>query len=68
MKSHRNPARSLGPALFGGSVPLSVYWVYLVGPSLGAVLAVWMYEMVRGGERYAQGAGVVDLMRMLANA
>jgi len=51
-----NPARSLGPALFGGSAPLSVYWVYLVGPVIGAVIAVRLYEVIRGGEQYAQGA------------
>ena len=33
-----NPARSLGPMLVGGD--LSNYWIYLVGPLLGAVVAV----------------------------
>jgi MIP family channel proteins len=51
-----NPARSLGPALFGGSAPLAVYWVYVVGPILGASAAAWLYEQMRGGERHAQGA------------
>lgn len=51
-----NPARSLGPALFGGSVPLSAYWVYVVGPIAGAVVAALLYEVIRGGEHHAQGA------------
>ena len=51
-----NPARSLGPALFGGAAPLSVYWVYVVGPTLGAALAARLYEAIRGGEHHAQNA------------
>lgn len=51
-----NPARSLGPALFGGVAPLSVYWVYVVGPLLGAVVAARLYEAIRGGEKHAQSA------------
>ncbi len=51
-----NPTRSLGPALFGGMVPLSVYWVYLMGPALGAVIAARFYEAIRGGEEHAQNA------------
>ena len=51
-----NPARSLGPALFGGAAPLSVYWVYVVGPVIGAVVASLLYESIRGGEQHAQGA------------
>jgi aquaporin Z len=33
-----NPARTLGPALFTGT--LDVFWIYLIGPAAGAVLAV----------------------------
>lgn len=51
-----NPARTLGPALFGGTSALSVYWVYVVGPVLGAVSAAVLYEAIRGGEHHAQGA------------
>lgn len=51
-----NPARSLGPALFGGAAPLAVYWIYLVGPVMGAVAASLLYEAIRGGEHHAQGA------------
>ena len=51
-----NPARSLGPALFGGSVPLSHLWIYLSAPVLGAVFASRLYEVLRGGEEHAQSA------------
>ena len=51
-----NPARSLGPALFGSHAALSLYWVYVVGPVLGAVTAARLYEALRGGEQHAQGA------------
>jgi hypothetical protein len=51
-----NPARSLGPNLFAGGAALSHYWVYVVGPVLGAVIAARLYELVRGGEEHAQGA------------
>ncbi|HZC04153.1 MAG TPA: aquaporin, partial [Ktedonobacterales bacterium] len=32
-----NPARSLGPALISGN--MGSYWIYLVGPLVGALLA-----------------------------
>lgn len=51
-----NPARSLGPALFAGDAALTHYWVYVVGPVLGAVMAAKLYEAIRGGEEHAQGA------------
>ncbi|HEX5323541.1 MAG TPA: aquaporin [Capsulimonadaceae bacterium] len=51
-----NPARSMGPALFAGGSALAHYWVYLLGPSLGAVIAARLYEAIRGGDEHAQGA------------
>jgi glycerol uptake facilitator-like aquaporin len=51
-----NPARSLGPNLFAGGAALAGYWIYVVGPALGAVLAARLYEALRGGEAHAQGA------------
>ena len=49
-----NPARWFGPALigdeFGGT------WPYLVGPLVGAVLAVVVYRFVIAGPQYALGA------------
>lgn len=44
-----NPARSLGPALFAGGPALAHLWVYVVGPTLGAVAAAALYELIRGG-------------------
>ena len=40
-----NPARSLGPALFGGD--LSLMWIYVVGPVLGGVAAALTYNWLR---------------------
>ena len=53
-----NPARSLGPELIGGD--LSNYWIYLVGPIIGAMIAV-VFERIlkgaptKGGADAAQG-------------
>lgn len=38
-----NPARSLGPAIFGNT--LSSYWIYIVGPLLGALVAAIVYRL-----------------------
>jgi len=42
-----NPARSFGPALFAGGAALSHYWVYVVGPVVGAVIAARLFESLR---------------------
>jgi aquaporin Z len=39
-----NPARSLGPALFGGTT--QSLWIYLLGPALGALAAVILAAVV----------------------
>jgi glycerol uptake facilitator-like aquaporin len=47
-----NPARSFGPALATGE--WTDFWIYVVGPVLGAVLGAFAYQLVRGdhgGER-----------------
>lgn len=45
-----NPARTFGPyliqALFGGKVDWSQIWVYIVGPIIGSVVAVFAYDYV----------------------
>ncbi len=45
-----NPARSLGPALLTGGVALEQYWVFLVAPLAGAVLAALLYRFVLDSE------------------
>lgn len=41
-----NPARSIGPALFAGGDALADVWVFIVGPLVGAALAVLVYSLV----------------------
>lgn len=38
-----NPARSLGPALFSNNI--SSYWIYVVGPLLGGLVAALVYKL-----------------------
>ncbi|MEO7730361.1 MAG: aquaporin, partial [Kofleriaceae bacterium] len=42
-----NPARSFGPALVGGQ--LDSCWIYFAGPALGAIIAVGLAWLLRGG-------------------
>ncbi|MFZ0977529.1 MAG: aquaporin [Solirubrobacteraceae bacterium] len=52
-----NPARSFGPALVSGD--WSSYWVYVLGPLLGALIAV-VFAMIlrgRGGDPLSRAAG-----------
>ena len=57
-----NPARSFGPALVSGD--FSSYWVYLLGPLAGALIAVGCAYVLRGGGgdpiSYAAGSGALD--------
>ena len=46
-----NPARSFGPAIIAwifniDSAPISYYWIYVVGPILGALLAAMLYRLI----------------------
>jgi MIP family channel proteins len=44
-----NPARSFGPALASGQ--WTDFWIYIVGPILGAALGALAYQLIRDGKR-----------------
>lgn len=39
-----NPARSFGPALLQGGAALGDLWIFILAPSVGAVLAALTYK------------------------
>jgi aquaporin Z len=60
-----NPFRSLGPDIV--SLDFTGWWVYLVGPTVGAALAVVFIGLVRGmpgaAEREAAEGGALPIER-----
>ena len=52
-----NPARWFGPALIGDAFgSFSDVWPYVIGPLVGAILAVVIYRFVIAGPQFAEGA------------
>jgi aquaporin Z len=51
-----NPARSFGPALYSGQ--WGSFWIYVVGPLLGATLAVFVLQINLLGEHHVPVARV----------
>ena len=41
-----NPARSIGPALFGGTKALAQLWLFIVAPFAGAFLGAYLWKLI----------------------
>ncbi|MEU8570365.1 MIP family channel protein [Streptomyces pathocidini] len=52
-----NPVRSLAPAIFAGSGPLTQVWLFLVAPLVGGVLAALVHGVTHGGGTLGLGRG-----------
>jgi aquaporin Z len=48
-----NPARSLGPALVVGGLPLRQVWLFIVAPLVGGILAALLYRFIIADARVA---------------
>jgi aquaporin Z len=46
-----NPARSTGPALIVGGMPLSQLWMFWLAPVVGATIAAVVYNIISGAEK-----------------
>jgi len=56
-----NPARTFGPDLIGGE--WDGFWIYLIAPPLGAVLAVATFRLVSGGATPAAPSAVAEVLQ-----
>jgi aquaporin Z len=54
-----NPARSFGPDVALGNLP--TWWVYLVGPVAGAVVAVALAHVLRGPAKAEEASAAQGL-------
>lgn len=45
-----NPARSFGPALVGGGLPLAQVWLFILAPLVGAAIAAIVYKVLTSGK------------------
>lgn len=45
-----NPARSFGPALLQGGLPLSQVWVFILAPLVGGALAALVWKFLSSGQ------------------
>lgn len=41
-----NPARSFGPAVFAGGVPLAQLWLFIVAPFVGAIISALVWNLL----------------------
>lgn len=53
-----NPARSLAPALVGGT--WTAQWLYVVGPVVGALLGALAYQFIRGQQSAGEASRDAD--------
>lgn len=51
-----NPARTLGPAVAGGG--WTAHWLYWLAPTLGMIVGMHLYELLRGASAPAVPRGV----------
>jgi len=42
-----NPARSIGVAVYQGGWAITELWLFIVAPIIGAVLAVYAYNLIK---------------------
>jgi aquaporin Z len=61
-----NPARSFGPAIVVGGLPLSQLWLFLVAPLVGAILAAGVYILF--SQSYETVAGRAQPAMTMAGA